>query len=168
MRIKYVFLLALLFCCESFSDARQDAEYIVSQTVTQDILSGTLSATAPVLSAAISNDLKENNIEVSDLDAFTKIFFEELLVSFTDSMQKEAIQIYLEQFSDTELKEIAKFYRTDTGQSLIRKTPELMRFGAEKGAEIGELVAIEVLPTVLGRLAKENIVITKKKDAMQQ
>jgi len=66
-----------------------------------------------------------------------------------DAMKEEYAGIYAAAFTEEELREMAAFYRTPTGQKLARATPQLTRLGAELGertlrahsAELDQLLA---------------------------
>ena len=47
--------------------------------------------------------------------------------------------IYAKYFSENELKELAKFYKTDLGQKITSSLPILMKEGAALGAKHGQL-----------------------------
>jgi uncharacterized protein len=50
-----------------------------------------------------------------------------------DALKDQYADIYANAFSEDELREMAAFYRTDTGQKLARLTPALLRQGIELG-----------------------------------
>ena len=81
------------------ADAAEDARYIVAQTVTEEMFAASLATLAPVLTSAIENDLRAKNIEVSDIDTFSTILFEEFLGGFTEQMQGVTTAKYMELFS---------------------------------------------------------------------
>jgi hypothetical protein len=49
------------------------------------------------------------------------------------SMKDDLLQLYVTEFSEEELKDLTKFYRTPTGQKFLRKAPTLMKKGGELG-----------------------------------
>lgn len=62
-----------------------------------------------------------------------------------NSLKPEFIKMYSTEFTADELREINKFYATDTGKKTIEKMPTLMNLGAQIGmarvqANMGELV----------------------------
>ncbi|GHG63156.1 hypothetical protein GCM10010919_08610 [Alishewanella longhuensis] len=64
-----------------------------------------------------------------------------------NSLKPEFIKMYSTEFTAAELREINKFYATDTGKKTIEKMPTLMNQGAQIGmarvqANMGELVAM--------------------------
>ena len=50
-----------------------------------------------------------------------------------NAMKEEYAEIYAGAFTEEELREMAAFYRSPTGQRLARATPQLTRLGAELG-----------------------------------
>ena len=50
------------------------------------------------------------------------------------SIEPEMAKIYMQEFTEAEIKEMSTFYKTPLGQKVITKTPAMMA----KGAEIGQ------------------------------
>jgi hypothetical protein len=57
-------------------------------------------------------------------------------------LKEHIVQLYAEEFTEAELREITAFYRTETGKKLIELTPVLMN----KGMAIGQQAVEEHLP----------------------
>jgi hypothetical protein len=55
-----------------------------------------------------------------------------------DAMAPHLTKLYAETFSEVELKEMAAFYRTPTGQKAMAKMPELTQRSAMIGAQLGQ------------------------------
>lgn len=75
-----------------------------------------------------------------------------------ESMKEDMIKLYVEEFTEPELKEITAFYGTDLGKKVISRVPALMQKGAEMGqrrieAHLPELQAI--LEEEMQRLMEE-------------
>ena len=75
------------------------------------------------------------------------------------SIKYDFIDIYTEEFSESELREIIKFYKTPVGQKTITKLPILMQKGAQVGmskvqSHQGELK--EMLDAETKRLEAQN------------
>jgi hypothetical protein len=51
-----------------------------------------------------------------------------------DALKEDFIKIYMEEFTEAELKDMIAFYKTPTGQKAITKTPVL----ASRGAQLGQ------------------------------
>ncbi|GAB3307189.1 DUF2059 domain-containing protein [Hymenobacter tenuis] len=67
------------------------------------------------------------------------------------SMKEDMVQLYAREFSEKELKELAKFYRTPTGRKTITKMPELM----QAGMEIGQKRMQEHMPELQQAIAEK-------------
>ncbi len=68
-----------------------------------------------------------------------------------ESLKDDMVQIYADAFSEKELNEIAKFYRSPVGQKTIEKMPELLA----KGAKLGIERVRKNLPELRSMIAKE-------------
>ena len=66
-------------------------------------------------------------------------------------LESEIVKLYMDAFSEAELRELAVFYRTPLGQKALAKLPEMMQQGAEIGmrrakehsAELEEMIEKE-------------------------
>ncbi len=65
--------------------------------------------------------------------------------------------IYLESFSDSEIREITKFYKTPVGQKFLEKTPALMKAGAQLGMQEGQFKQAQLMERVKPLLKKYGI-----------
>ena len=151
-------LCATLLCVTPvFADPQQDAEYIVSQTVTKSIFETALTAQRDIIIGAIANDLRENDLELTDPERYFDIIVEEFIDGFTHAMQEQSVDMYLELFSDEDLADIAMFYKTPAGKTLVATTPTLMLRGAQMGAAAGEAAGAQVGGRIVKRLEAEGI-----------
>jgi hypothetical protein len=155
------FIVFYLFTTPLAADPNEDAKYIVSQTVSEEIFAGALKAMTPLIANSLIGQLQQRNITVNDAEALTKIIGEEFLVGFTQGMQKEAIPFYLKNFTPEQLADLTTFYKTETGQALIHKTPELMQFGTDAGQKVGRIATQNVMPRIEQRLKDEGVIISK-------
>ena len=105
----------------------------------------------------MTNDLRNQGITVSDMDAVTAITFEILREEFSSLMSAQVTQLYLENFSPLELSDIATFYRSETGQAMLRKTPRLMQEAALMGQSVAAEAANRLGPRIAERLVREGI-----------
>lgn len=68
--------------------------------------------------------------------------FEDIMKSFMrkymswENMRPFYIDIYMEAFTETELREITAFYKTDAGKKAARLTPVLLQRGMEAGQQL--------------------------------
>lgn len=143
------------------ADPNEDAKYIVSQTVSEELFAGAINVMTPLIANSLIVQLQKKNVVVSDPEALIKIVGEEFLEEFTLGVQKELIPYYLENFSTQQLSDLAAFYKTDTGQFFIKQTPELMQFGKDTGERVGGPAVANIMPRVDKRLKDEGITITK-------
>lgn len=65
------------------------------------------------------------------------------------AMKEDLVQLYAREFTEKELRELTKFYRTPTGRKTITKMPELM----QAGMEIGQKRMQEHLPELQKAIA---------------
>ena len=86
--------------------------------------------------------------------------FEDLLRAYLakymgwDSLRGEYAKLYVDIFSEAEIKQMVTFYRTPAGQKLITSLPEIMRKSAELGqAKVAE--HIEELKVQVTKRAQE-------------
>jgi len=77
--------------------------------------------------------LKKTILEVSEV----MIRDPETISRFRD-MQ---VDLFMETYTETELREIMKFYRTPVGKKSIRSLPKIIQKGMERGAAIGKSLA---------------------------
>ena len=68
-----------------------------------------------------------------------------------DNLKSDIVQIYVEEFSENELKDIIRFYKTPTGKKTIEKLPVLM----SKGAQVGMANVKMHMPELKARLEEE-------------
>jgi hypothetical protein len=157
--------LAALFSLSSIGTAlatpQEDATYIVQQTASAAILEGVFVATRPVLLASIQNNLNALGIELDDPDRFFDIFIEEFTMAFLEEFHDDLIELYLAEFTPEQLAAMVVFYKSDTGQVLLFKTPSLMAAQAQIGAQTGQRAGRAVGPRVQARLEEEGLRIAK-------
>ncbi len=144
-----------------FAGPDEDAAFIVEQTVNKTIFTGAFEALRPTLSSAVQFELEKQGVTASDPEAYLDIYIEEMVAEFVDLMRIETIQYYKSKFSEQELADIAAFYATQSGQAMIKLTPELMQFGAEAGARTGQIAGAQAYKRVELRLQAEGITIHK-------
>ncbi len=162
-------LLAVIFIGgPAFADPQADADYIVSQIVTQTLFEGAIKAQAPMITSAVQNDLRAIGIELPDPDRFMELFIAEFIGEFTTSMQAQTGEIYLDKFSADELHEIASFYRTPAGQAMIDATPDLMLAGAQLGAKAGQQAGRNAGRRLADTIEAEGLMLVEDPSLMQK
>ena len=158
----------VLSATTSFADPKEDATFIVQQTLTENMFAAAIFAQKDLIASALLNDLGAQGITLSDPDRFVEILVEEFLAEFTETMQAGTVDVYLNRFTPQQLSELAAFYRSDTGQALLAATPELMQTGATMGSEAGRRAGLNAGPRVAERLKNENVVLTADPTLMQR
>lgn len=161
-------ILIALTPLPSFADAQADATYIVEQTVNRAIFEGALTALRPVILSAVENDLRQSGIVISDIGGYMDITMDEFMEGYVAIMQEKSVPHFLNTFSPDDLANIAAFYATPAGQSLISQTPALMQFGATAGASAGQEAFLEARGRVRQRLIDEAIDVTNGDKSMMQ
>lgn len=74
-----------------------------------------------------------------------------------EAIMEDLIAIYADVFTETELKEITAFYRTETGKKTLKYQVELF----QRGAQIGEQKVQEHLPELEEMITEETARIEK-------
>ncbi len=65
------------------------------------------------------------------------------------SMKEDMVKIYMDEFSESELKELTAFYQTPLGKKTVQRMPTLM----SRGAEMGQKRVQEHLPELQAAIA---------------
>ncbi|HEX4961492.1 MAG TPA: DUF2059 domain-containing protein [Thermoanaerobaculia bacterium] len=77
-----------------------------------------------------------------------------------DVVGPQMTDLYVEAFTESELREMTAFYKTPTGQKALTKMPNLMKQGAQIGMEVGKQHREELTEMIKAR--KEELDKTKK------
>ena len=164
-----VLLLALGSLSTSVSaDPEADAAYIASLVSTRDIFEGVLQVQRPLIVGTNQNELNALEIELTDPDRFFDILMEEFIDGFVEVMQSETAAIYLEQFSDQEISDIAAFFRTESGKAFVGATPELMMAGAAAGERVGQEAFGMSGVRVARRIEEEGLVVVNDPSVLER
>lgn len=128
------FLLLVTFTFISIPSLAQDA--VDSHQQAAEELLRTMDAPA-LLDQSVDAVIDGQIQAVPDL-----AMFEDIMKSFMrkymswDNMRPIYIDIYMEAFTETELREITAFYKTKTGKKSARLTPMLLQQGMEAGQQL--------------------------------
>ena len=71
------------------------------------------------------------------------------------ALKDDLIKIHMEEFTESELKEIAAFYRTPAGKKAVEKLPILMQKGSELGMKRVQEHAAELRQMIEDELKKK-------------
>ncbi len=151
-----------LFSTPVLADAQEDAEFIANVTVNKEIVQGALVAMRPTLVQVVQNSLNSKDIKVSDPEAFFDIAMDAFMDEFVQEMRIPTAQFYVENFSTSELNDIAQFYNSPAGKSLLRMMPAMMQNGAKAGQAAGVKAFQMVNPEIARRIREEDLVIENK------
>ncbi len=89
------------------------------------------------------------------LRPYRSVIVDWAIKSFTwANFESKFVDIYVDSFSEPEIRDLISFYETPTGKKLVRLQPELMRKGALLGAAIGQENS-ELLDTMIRERAAE-------------
>ena len=72
-----------------------------------------------------------NNPNLQPAEATLKQFFNKYMS--WEALREDYIQIYMEEFTEKELKDMMSFFKTDTGKKMAAKQTTLMMKGAQLG-----------------------------------
>ncbi len=64
---------------------------------------------------------------------------------------------YSQAFSDEEIKEITKFYKTPVGKKFLEKSPQLMQLGAQAGMQEAQIKQVKLMERVKPFMEKYGI-----------
>jgi uncharacterized protein len=73
----------------------------------------------------------KNNPSLQPAEATLKQFFNKYMS--WEALREDYIKIYMEEFTEKELKDMMSFYKTDTGKKMAAKQSTLMLKGAQLG-----------------------------------
>lgn len=159
---RYFFFATIiaLSCYASTSQAtpQEDADYIADQTVTRELFEAALEAERSTIVSAIQFDLQSKGVILPHPDRFLDLIMEEFIDGFTETMQNETANLYVKQFSEQELADIAAFYRTEAGQALINQTPELLLESSRNGRIAGERAGENLGKRLTARIKAEGLI----------
>jgi len=93
-----------------------------------------------------------------DPDRFFDLFMAEFMDEFVQSMRAQTASIYLENFSEQQIADIAAFYKSEAGQALVMASPALMMAGAKMGREAGQRAGENAGKRLAARIKAEGLI----------
>jgi len=141
-------LLTLLVCVAAPTSALADAathrQAAVELIGIMDMEGALAKGRAPMVDAQIQ--------AVPGLAPFRDVLLEWAGTYITwDRMAEEITGLYIESFSEPELRELTAFYSTPTGKKALRELPELMQKGSLVGARISQQYAPDLERMIMAR-----------------
>jgi hypothetical protein len=82
------------------------------------------------------------NPELAPYEDVFRAWFRKVFAA--EGFESEVVALYMKSFSEAELRELTKFYKTPVGQKALALFPELMKQGAEIGMRRGQEHAAEL------------------------
>lgn len=145
-----VFILTMLLCQSAFanSDSHRNAADELLDTMEMNTLIDDSIKT--ILQLELSK-----NPTLQPLEEVMRVFFHKHMSG--ESLRGAFIDIYVETFTEKELKEINRFYKTPTGKKVVKETPVLKA----KGMKLGEQRVQENLPELQSMIQEEAARIRK-------
>ncbi len=139
-----VFALSVLLCQSAFatSDSHRNAANELLDTMDMNTLLD--ESVETILQLELSK-----NPTLQPFEEVMRAFFHKHMSG--ESLRGEFIDIYIETFTEKELKEINRFYETPTGKKILKETPALMG----KGMKLGEQRVQENLPELQSMIQEE-------------
>lgn len=133
---KFSFVLAIFCSLISISLKAQDASFTPNHLkAAQDMLAAM--EMPAVMTSSINNIVK---VQAANMPLDQQKAFSDAMKSFLnkylnwDLLKTDMAKIYASEFSESEIKELTKFYQTPLGKKMIEKSPALM----QKGMLIGQ------------------------------
>lgn len=120
---------------------RKAAEGLLSLMNMDDLLNQTIDQ-------MLQMQMKQNPV-IAPYEQEMKAFFKKYM-SWA-SLKDEMTKLYVDQFTESELGELTKFYQTPLGKKTLQKMPALMA----KGAEIGQRKVQEHLPELQASIVEK-------------
>ncbi len=109
----------------------------------------------PAILQALKPAIVQNRPEVArDFDAVVPIAIE-LSLARINELNEIWATIYARNFTVPELRDIAAFYRTETGQKLLAKLPAISQEGLVAGQKFGQTLAVELQQRIIEELRKK-------------
>lgn len=105
-----------------------------------------------LLSSSIDSMMQlqlSQNPSLQPFEKIMRVFFSKYMSG--ESLREEFLEIYVEAFTEKELKEINAFYSTPTGKKTLKETPDLM----SKGAALGQKRLQENISELQSMIAEE-------------
>ena len=130
-------ILPLIFCALSSSAMAQttaiDEMFEVMSMERQ--MAGGFEAMLPLIDK-LSTQLKLNSEEEQELKGIFRTWYNEDIDRA--KIMSEVKKLYAGVFTDSEIRDIIKFYQTPTGQKFLEKSPEIMKLRAQIGMQEGQ------------------------------
>ncbi len=149
--IVMVFLLLAPFLLHSEEGVdRQSIEELLEVSDTKSMIDS-MYAEMDKMFKGMAAQLKIKESEQHVFDKFMKKMFSAMKAEMSwEKMKEPVIEIYMRNYTKQEISEILAFYKTETGKSLVKKMPIVMR----ESMQVSQSMFMEFMPTIQ-QLAQE-------------
>jgi hypothetical protein len=131
--MRFIVVALLILSCATASSQINDSHRRVAEKLPEimDVKSSVAGASQAMADAmAVQNPT---------LAPYRSVIVDWAVISFTwENFEGKFVDIYVDSYSESELRDLIAFYETPTGQKTVRLQPEMMKKGAMLGAQIGE------------------------------
>jgi len=132
-----------------------DAVAAARELVATMNLAAQFRAILPNVMQALKPAIVQDRPEIArDFDAVLPTILDTILAR-TDEINDIYATIYARNFTAAELRDIAAFYRTETGQKLLAKLPTVTSEGLVAGQKFGQSLAFDLRERMLEALRKK-------------
>lgn len=138
MNLRSLWILSLAFCSVSLADEashREAAARILEITKADKAMQGGFQAMIDPLVASMRQRGMPEAAAQEVKEAFNQWFTKEIK---WEDIKPRMVDIYVGQFTESELKDLYAFYQSPTGQKTIEKLPVVMKQGAAIGGEYAQ------------------------------
>lgn len=147
-KVVIIFLLVFMIIPNKIAFADQKSHYVVASQLVDLTYNEKLAYEMAQKFAMLgAKDNFENNPKLKDYSGILTNLVMEILDAYfhdieTQNKMKTAFtKIYMQEFTENELKEIVKFYKTPLGQKALKKLPAVTQKCWDIGSEIGGQVS---------------------------
>ncbi|HEX9945404.1 MAG TPA: DUF2059 domain-containing protein [Thermoanaerobaculia bacterium] len=147
IRAKAVLLLAMLFSLSSVLAAQPPTAGMSHEQAARELLDLVGGKDlAKTMSLAMVSQFRSN----PDLAPYEDVFAKWIEKVYSQGdFERELVRLYVESFTEDELRQLTAIYKTPVGHKALRKLPELM----QKGMAVGQRIAQEHMPELESMLA---------------
>ena len=145
---RFLFILILLFAIPSTAEVTDRHREAVVELLTLMDVERSMTGGA----AAMTDVMLQQN---PTLRPFRDVLMDWAARTLTwEKLEGRVVAMYVEAFTEAEIRELIAFYKTPTGQKMVKTGPELMTKGAMLGAEVAKENEAE-LRTMIEKRAAE-------------
>jgi hypothetical protein len=106
----------------------------------------------PAITELLSNNVKAANPKITPeaRDIIVKVVSDSM-APLIPELYESTLKLYADNFTDADLTAAIAFYRTQAGQHMLQKLPQL----TQQGMQLGQSIVVKHLPEIQARLIEE-------------